>query len=780
MAKKKRKGGPNLMAEALRSQSTGSDLNLKGKMSSGRGNYSGGSSSKTTESVIMPYNAAASMKRLQQKGFHKKVSNASVQSEIAQWYATRDESDKYRKGDLPSFGRYADANELVKTVDVAVLQQHQIQYPIRGVFAGLHIFGQILAENLAFAGISNLVNLAKAYPEGWGGLSQGMAVFDVSIRAFRGLPSGYVFVAVTPKVSYGEFMRNPDFNQGQERIAMRNAINTITDIHHECGTSIPFWAKVPGAQVQELELLEAADLAEMNEEERKEYIRALRREASNLWHPRIHGKKLVEMVKSLPHVQDFAERVAALSEPAPSQEYCMSRQVGLSTTFTTLIGIYNRRHTIRVLHFHATPMLDRRLVAIVARACPNLKMLGIYDCPDIHLGDIICLLDLIHEINSSRSCDQPRIQALDFYPRYNTGSLLGQAKPGDDANAYGLSSKKLRSDAQQRGLFGILLQVVLKSKRMNLQLLMDRNAAFMTYLSKLPFLPLQIFSFLDGLYRYLDLMATRSTDKNAIKQALYDILKPVRMGLESLDNDWHNFYLHEMGQTMMFCSSCGYEYLEDFFAQTARTARPHTRLCAACTLRLWLDEECDSGKRDGKEVWEPFFPKWHHSEFNADAPLHQHGESLIKLKSTEAVRPPSPATQFGPNGNVIGPRYVEPLVRDNKIHNDSLQNLPNLLGMFDPELLQEAQHRALVIDARKTADVLLRDFYPRAKNDIKAYKDGTSDLEGQGLARERQDMCLVSHSFDTAAVFFESLQNKTFQELKAYRNSNQWNPTGFW
>ena len=118
------------MAETLRSQSTGSDLNLKCKMSSRRGNYSGGSSSKTTESgkfamslggqiahfhpVIMPYNAAASMKRLQQKGFHKKVSNASVQSEIAQWYATRDDSDKYRKGDLPSFGRYADANELVK------------------------------------------------------------------------------------------------------------------------------------------------------------------------------------------------------------------------------------------------------------------------------------------------------------------------------------------------------------------------------------------------------------------------------------------------------------------------------------------------------------------------------------------------------------------------------------------------------------------------------------------------------------------------------------------
>ena len=59
-------------------------------------------------------------------------------------------------------------------MDVSVLQEHQIQYPLRGVFAGLHIFGQIVAENLAAGGITNLVNLAKAYREGWGGLSQGM------------------------------------------------------------------------------------------------------------------------------------------------------------------------------------------------------------------------------------------------------------------------------------------------------------------------------------------------------------------------------------------------------------------------------------------------------------------------------------------------------------------------------------------------------------------------------------------------------------------------------
>lgn len=435
---------------------------------------------------------------------------------------------------------------------------------------------------------------------------------------------------------------------------------------------------------------------------------------------------------------------------------------------------------LRVLHFHATPLLDRRLVAIVARACPNLQMLGIYECPGLHIGDAICLLDLIHEINSSRPQGQARIQGFDFYPRYNTGSLLEKAELGADANAYGLSWKKFRIDAQQRGLFGILLQIVLKAKRMNIQTLMDRDCALMTYLSKLPFPPLQIFGFLDGLYRYLDLMSTHSGDTNSIRRALYDITKAVRMGLEPVEKDWPNFYIHEMGHTMMFCSSCGYEYLQEFFSQSARSAQPHTRVCAACTLRLWLDEEYDNGKRDGKEIWEPFFPKWKRAEFNADAPLHQHGKDLIRLRSTDEVRPFPPPPQVGPDGSMSRRPFTELLVRDNKIHNDSLQNLPSLRSMIDRQTFRAAMGRARAVDTRKTVHVLLKDFYPHAKDGIPAYKQVVPDLESQGPARRQQDFGLESHSFESAALFFNSLQNKTFGELKAYRNANERNPTGFW
>ncbi|RSL88800.1 hypothetical protein CEP51_001542 [Fusarium floridanum] len=783
MARRKRKGGSNLEAEALRTQATHPDLIQQCNMSYWNRYNSGGSSSKTTGSSIAPYNASLSILRLKKVGFHKKVSDSSVQTEINLWYITKNDSTKYREGNLPSFGQYVDSKALVKAVNVSKLKEDEIQHPIRALFAGLTIPGQILGQQLAFSGLPNLVNFAKAYPVGWGGLSQGMAVFDLSIGAFRGLPSGYVFLDLSPKVPFQQFLNHPDFEKmrEREREATRIALTIIATIHQECEASTPFWSQDARTQ-PELQLVNFTDvdIDLLDDKQLLMLWEAYFRESSKVWYQMNFGEKLVEMIKSIPHVDDIHERVTSLVEPTPTQEYSMSRQVRLGTTFTSLVGIYNRRRTLRVLHFHATPLLDRRLVAIIARSCPNLQMLGIYDCPNLHIGDTICLLDLIHEINSTRAPGQPRIEAFDFYPRYNAGPILDGTKPEEDASTYGVSWKSVRIDAQQRGVFAILLQVVLKAKRMGLRLLLDKDSAFMTYLLRLPFPPLQILGFLDGLYRYLDLMKARSANKDAVKQALYDVLRPVRSGLESLDKDWPSYYLHEMDKTMMFCSSCGYEYLQDFFAQSAQSAQAHTRICSACTLRLWLDEESDNDKGDANVIWEPYFKNWQRSEFNQDAPIHQHGQSIINLRSTETERPLPPAPQIGPNGEPVGPRYVEPLMRDNKVHKDSLQNLPDFVELFQEEIYRVAMHRARVLDARQATDTILRSFYPHDQEGVKAYKDVVPDFNSQGPSRTPKDMCLTSHNFESAALFFETLQNKSFRDQKAYRNSNQYNPTGFW
>ena len=154
-----------------------------------------------------------------------------------------------------------------------------------------------------------------------------------------------MFIAVTPKVSYGEFIGNPDFDQDQEHRATRNVINIICTIHRECGATAPFWTMEPlTADMilhqdqlldQELEKLKNANLRAMSEDERDRYFREVQARAGYMWHERVHGNELVKMVRSLPHVQDLAGRVAALTQPAPTEDYVMSRQVGLSTMFTT-------------------------------------------------------------------------------------------------------------------------------------------------------------------------------------------------------------------------------------------------------------------------------------------------------------------------------------------------------------------------------------------------------------------------------------------------------------
>ncbi|RMJ17147.1 hypothetical protein CDV36_003210 [Fusarium kuroshium] len=709
MARRKRKGGSNLEAEALRTQATHPDLIQQCNMSYWNRYNSGGSSSKTTGSSIAPYNASLSILRLKKVGFHKKVSDSSVQTEINLWYITKNDSTKYREGNLPSFGQYVDSKALVKAVNVSKLKEDEIQHPIRALFAGLTIPGQILGQQLAFSGLPNLVNFAKAYPVGWGGLSQGMAVFDLSIGAFRGLPSGYVFLDLSPKVPFQEFLNHPDFEKmrEREREATRIALTIIAKIHQECEASTPFWSQDARTQPEvQLVNFRDVDIDLLDDKQLLMYWEAYFRESSKVWYQMNFGEKLVEMIKSIPHVDDIHERVTSLVEPTPTQEYSMSRQ---------------------------------------------------YPGPG-----------------------QPRIEAFDFYPRYNAGPILDGTKPEEDASTYGVSWKSVRIDAQQRGVFAILLQVVLKAKRMGLKLLLDKDSAFMTYLSRLPFPPLQILGFLDGLYRYLDLIKARSTNKDAVKQALYDVLRPVRSGLESLDKDWPSYYLHEMDKNMMFCSSCGYEYLQDFFAQSAQSAQAHTRICSACTLRLWLDEESDNDKGDANVIWEPYFKNWQRSEFNQDAPIHQHGQSIINLRSTETERPLPPAPQIGPNGEPVGPRYVEPLMRDNKVHKDSLQNLPDFVELFQEDIYRVVMHRARVLDARQATDTILRSFYPNDQEDIRAYKDVIPDFNSQGPSRTPKDMCLTSHNFESAALFFETLQNKSFRDQKAYRNSNQYNPTGFW
>ncbi|TQV98648.1 hypothetical protein V2A60_007634 [Cordyceps javanica] len=338
-----------------------------------------------------------------------------------------------------------------------------------------------------------------------------------------------------------------------------------------------------------------------------------------------------------------------------------------------LIKLFHHRKNTQVLHFHQTPFLDRRILAIVLRSSPHVTMLGVYNCPLIHFADLVPLLDLIHEINDERKRkDEPLISAFDFYPSFHRG-LTG---PEGRRPTYGLTADSADLDIVQRGIYAILLKSFLKSQQMQLGLLFEPGQALKAFLFRLPNPPLSIPTFFDGLCRYLE----KGASVIQKRQALFDLTKPIRLGLEpSLDDE--RWYWQEMGSYLPFCSSCGYEMLNELFPAGTRHANPHRRICAACALQDLLDRE-PHDMRDWKVgLLAKLMPEWDGLIFNKDAPTGSHTgpeSDLMRLQETATLRTEPSPLFINEEGNLTARRHAIQRLRDNKYPADSLQNLPSL------------------------------------------------------------------------------------------------------
>lgn len=411
------------------------------------------------------------------------------------------------------------------------------------------------------------------------------------------------------------------------------------------------------------------------------------------------------------------------------------------------------------------------MLAIILKACPNVVMLGVYGCPLIHFGDVNCILDLIHEINIDRRRQgKPTIHSFDFFPHYNTGTPYLQA----NAATYGLTWGPKKLDVVQRGFFGILLKAFMKAKAMNIGLLFSPGKAFLEYLSRVPNYPWAVPGFLDGLYRYLEIDESKPDAESQRRMAIYDFLKPVRLGLEFyMESDWPKWYMQDMGKHLVFCSSCGYKTFQEFFSAESRHSAPHTRICAGCILQCWLDEETDHLKHRKRGALDKLCPDWDRSAFNHDAPILDKGKGLIQLQSTKSVRPAPPGLVVGANGFVRQPRYQEPLVRDNKIHFDSLRGLPKLSDLMDQrKSTKDNTWGALFVDT-DNVDMMcrairqLRENYPEngyneeVKPFVQTRTDGAMPDHFDELQLPRDQIYFpMSYNCEAAYEFDMALQHK--------------------
>ncbi|RDA92910.1 hypothetical protein CP533_3886 [Ophiocordyceps camponoti-saundersi (nom. inval.)] len=610
--------------------------------------------------AIARYNMTLSQQRLLREGFHPAVTNKShaemleIAGRMIEENSTRPTRLEYLRGCNSSDpGAFVAHSRLTRALLVfrEDLGQggfdHEAKATADGMDNGLLRFldsadiGGIVAQLIFASGYKAVLTVAMTSSQTWNSLLASTKVWDFYAGELYMKGPAAAFVVVAPAYTVGELCHHRSTGWFEHALQAESAIyRSIAEIHRR---------------------LQIHDEPEMG-------------------HLTASLIDLARQINDIEHIRNSSQfRMVVPSQIFNPQVLLCLMRLQLMTS-----NIFLRRTALKVLYFNKVPMLDRRMLAVILRACPLVEMIGIYDCPLIHFGDVICLLDLIHEVNGQRRKDgNPVVSAFDFYPRYHWGMPFEHPR----ANTYGLTWGPESRDVVQRGFFAIILKAFMKAKALRLGLLFDKGMAFRDFLYTTPNYTLAVPVFLDALYRISDLRYNNKTGKeNELKQAMYDLVKPVRLGLEMPDRDELKWYPQILGKHLIFCSSCGYEMLEEFFTSAVRSdSPPHQRLCAGCILSCRLDREDDHLKQHKLRVLDHLFPEHEAKCFNQDAPLGYEAAGLIRLKTREMKRSAPPPLALNADGNPYQPAYREALVRDNKICLDSVQNLPSLCDVVEGE-----------------------------------------------------------------------------------------------
>ncbi|KAG5928446.1 hypothetical protein E4U42_000650 [Claviceps africana] len=700
------------------------------------------------------YDVVASQRALIKNGFHSAVTNKRPEEIEREWLARYVHIiDKPLKSEFKNQApfrylttapllfryesKYADSKKGAHNED----RTNSLARLLNAVDIGGKVANAIFAE-----GLGTVLNAAITSSASWLAMSNSVKIWDMNASAFRTNGNSGVLLVVTPECTVGEMKQAHDLDpyglhpSNPLSLWCAEAMKLEKEIYfsiHLVQGSIKGKAGLRHNRKQETQNLKKMLPENLLAEEIVHAIRGIQ-DVNTIWG--------ASQFVSGPHCRLFD----------PPAIFSVSRLKAL------LNQVLEQRKSFKVLYLQKIPYLDRRMVAVILRACPNVRMVGIYDCPLIHFGDVLCLIDLIYEVNCHRrNRGLPEVTGLDFYPHYNKGTPFAS----DATATYGLTWGPLKLDVAQRGFFNIIMKAFMKAKRMKLGLLFDHDKAFCKYLNQIPNYPLAVPTFLDAMYRYMEVK-----DAKARRKILYDLLKPVRLGLETnMAEDWPTYYSTIMGSHLVFCSSCGYETLQEFFTFFARQVpHPHRRRCAGCILQRWLDGEDDHLKAQKKQILDTLFPDWNGSEFNSDAPLPPSVRNILRLHSTESVRPEVNRILLNGKGEMYCPQIKEAFVRDNKDHLDSLKNLPSLRGLLKgPGSSARWGH---VYNKCNNLDMYSRSTRKVQQDSIRS--DGDKGVLGARLDGGMPDHIeelqpgklagheILSRDFEAAAAFFIKLAHK--------------------
>ena len=148
------------------------------------------------------------------------------------------------------------------------------------------------------------------------------------------------------------------------------------------------------------------------------------------------------------------------------------------------------------LQFHRTPFLTKEILALIIPSMRNLKHLGVFRCPLIHIGNTLELLEII---KTDRPIEKERQVNLEFFPNFHIGPVK---IPGTTyfTGEYGVTWDNFNGRTDL-AIWGLVLKIMRKSREYGIDLL-GKGTALRQWLEMSPCW--RVGNTLDVIEEYLD------------------------------------------------------------------------------------------------------------------------------------------------------------------------------------------------------------------------------------------------------------------------------------
>lgn len=142
--------------------------------------------------------------------------------------------------------------------------------------------------------------------------------------------------------------------------------------------------------------------------------------------------------------------------------------------------MFNFADYFQNLQLHRIPFLTTQLLELIIPLMRNLKVLGVYKCQLIHIGNTMKLLEIIQT-------DKPKGKdtqvSLDFYPNYHLGPI-SVAGRDDHVGSYGVTWDNWNGDT--RLAVWQLVALIIPQAEKQEQDFLSKHTMFRQWLDKTP------------------------------------------------------------------------------------------------------------------------------------------------------------------------------------------------------------------------------------------------------------------------------------------------------